>query len=137
VAVEAGERGERAALDLDDRDAQRRRVQDDALEGLAALGCDEQAARGTLRGERLFDRSSPGDQLLIGSKLRGGPGRAGRWPGGTSWQPGGTSGWPEGSSRRPASARPGRRGVAAVFGGSRRSSIGPRRRGSPGTLGPK
>ena len=37
VAVEAGERGQRAALDLDDRDPQARRVQDELLERLAAL----------------------------------------------------------------------------------------------------
>ena len=45
VAVEPGEGGQRAALDLDDRDAQGRRVQDDLLQRLPALGRDEQAAR--------------------------------------------------------------------------------------------
>jgi len=64
VPVEAGESRERAALDLDDRDPERRRVEDDALERLPAMGHDEQPARGPARGERLLDRVAAGDDLL-------------------------------------------------------------------------
>ena len=64
VAVEPGQRGERAALDLDDRDPQARRVEDELLERLAALGHDEQAASLAAGDERLLDRPAPGHQLL-------------------------------------------------------------------------
>ena len=70
VAIETGERRQRAALDLDDRDAQRRGVQDDPLERLAPLRSDEQPARRTTGGERLLDRATPGDELLTLGELR-------------------------------------------------------------------
>ena len=65
VAVEAGERGQRAALELDDRNAQARRVEDELLERLAALRDDEQAEGRPAGGERLLDRPATGDELLV------------------------------------------------------------------------
>ena len=64
VAVEAGDRGQRAALDLDDGDPQARRVQHELLERVPALRDDEQAAGLAARDERLLDRSAAGDELL-------------------------------------------------------------------------
>jgi hypothetical protein len=68
VAVEARERGERAALDLDNRDTQVRRVEDELLEGGTTLGHDQQPDRGTSCDERLLDGSPPGDELLLGAE---------------------------------------------------------------------
>ena len=45
VTVEAGERGQGAALDLHDRDAQRRGMQHELLERCTTLGHDQQARR--------------------------------------------------------------------------------------------
>src|SRR4029079_669655 len=66
VAIEPGQRSERAALDLDDRDAQVRRVEDDLLEGGTAIRHDKQTPSGTARHERLFDRATTSDELLVG-----------------------------------------------------------------------
>ena len=65
VAVEAGQRGQRPALELDDRDAQARGMEDQSLERLASLRHDEQAAGLAPRGERLLHGSPSGDQLLV------------------------------------------------------------------------
>ena len=64
VAVEAGQRGQRAALDLDDRDPQARRMEDELLERLTALRHDEQAAGLAAGDERLLDGPAAGDELL-------------------------------------------------------------------------
>jgi hypothetical protein len=45
VAVEPGQRGQRATLDLDDRDAQLRGMQDELLECRPAMWDDQQAFR--------------------------------------------------------------------------------------------
>src|SRR6185369_16475568 len=71
VTVEAGERGQRPAFELDDRDPQARRVENEALEGLAPLGDDEQPDRGPLRDERLLDGATAGDELLVGAEQAG------------------------------------------------------------------
>src|SRR5262245_860222 len=71
LPVEAGKRGERAALDLDDRDPQGRRVEDDLLESLTALGRHQQPARRARRREGLLDRSAAGDELLALLEWRG------------------------------------------------------------------
>ena len=65
VAVEPGERRQRAAFDLDDRDAQARGVQDDLLERRPALGHDQQSMRRATGDERLLDRAATGDELLV------------------------------------------------------------------------
>ena len=52
------------ALDLHDRDAQRRRMEHDLLQRVAAIGDDEQPAGGAPGGEGLLHRPAPGDQLL-------------------------------------------------------------------------
>ena len=65
VAVEAGDGGQCAAFDLDDRDSQARRVQDDPLKGLPALGNDEQSHRRPARNEGLLDGPAACDQLLV------------------------------------------------------------------------
>ena len=57
VAIEAGERRERAAFELDDREPQARRVQHELLERLASLRDDQQALRRAARDERLLDRA--------------------------------------------------------------------------------
>ena len=54
-----------AALDLDDRDAQARRVEDELLERIAALRDDEQAPRLAAGDERLLDGAAAGDELLV------------------------------------------------------------------------
>ena len=65
VAVEAGERRQRAALDLDDRDPQARRVEHDLLERLPPLRHDQQPDRRPAGDERLLDRPAAGDELLV------------------------------------------------------------------------
>ena len=70
MAVEAGDRGQRAALDLHDRDAQRRGVQDQRIEGGAPGGHDEQPPRLATCRERLFDRAAPGDELVAVAQQR-------------------------------------------------------------------
>ena len=72
MTVEAGDGGQRAALDLDDGDAQARGVQDELLQGQAALRDDEQPLRLAARDECLLDRPAAGDQLLV---VREGEGR--------------------------------------------------------------
>ena len=63
-----GERRQRPALDLDDRDPQVRGMQHELLEGGPALGDDEQPDGGTTRDERLLDRAAAGDELLVGTE---------------------------------------------------------------------
>jgi len=65
VPVEPGDRGQRAALHLDDRDPKSRRVQDELLEGRPPLRDDEHAVRHAPGGEHLLDRAASGDELLI------------------------------------------------------------------------
>jgi hypothetical protein len=72
VTVEAGHGRERPALDLDDRDPQARRVEDEPLESLAAGRDDEQALRGAPGDERLLDRTPAGDELLALAEQVGG-----------------------------------------------------------------
>jgi hypothetical protein len=64
VTVEPGNRGERAAFDFDDRDAEARGVKHETLERLAALGDDEQPHRRPLGHERLLDWAAARDELL-------------------------------------------------------------------------
>jgi hypothetical protein len=64
VAVEAGNCRQRSPFDLDDRDPEVRRVQDEPLERLAALRDNQQADRRSAGNERLFDRPAPGNELL-------------------------------------------------------------------------
>jgi len=66
VAVEAGNGGQRSAFDLDDRDAEVRRMEDESLERLAPLRDHEQADRRSAGDERFFDRTPPGHELLAG-----------------------------------------------------------------------
>ena len=66
VAVEPGERRQRTALDLDDRDAEVRRVEDDLFECRAAIRNDEQPPSRTPSDEGLFDGAAACDQLLVG-----------------------------------------------------------------------
>lgn len=80
VAIEAGERRERPAFDLDDRDPKVRRVEYQLLEGGAALGYDQEADGGASRDEGLLDGTSAGDELLLVAerlrrRQRRGPGR--------------------------------------------------------------
>jgi hypothetical protein len=72
VAVEAGDRGEGPAFDLDHGDPERRRVEDEALERLAALRNDEQATGRPSGDERFFDRPPSGDELLVFGEQVGG-----------------------------------------------------------------
>ena len=66
VAVEPGKRGQRAALDLDDRDrAGSVAWRTELLERLAALRDDEQAMGRPAGHERLLDRAAARDQLLV------------------------------------------------------------------------
>src|SRR5689334_22046780 len=64
VTVEAGERGQRTALDFDDRDPQVRGVKDDLFQRGPAVRNDEQPPSRTPRDECLFNRAAAGDQLL-------------------------------------------------------------------------
>lgn len=64
MAVEAGDRGQGATLDLDDRNSQARGVEDETLQRLAALRHDEQAAGRAAGDERLLDRTTACDELL-------------------------------------------------------------------------
>jgi hypothetical protein len=65
VAVEPGQRRQRAALDLLDRDAQARGVQDELLQRVAALGRDEQAVGVASRDERFLNGAPSSDELLV------------------------------------------------------------------------
>jgi hypothetical protein len=68
VAVEAGERGEGAALDLDDRNPQVRCMQDQPLQRLAPLRDDDQAFCLATRDECFLDGSPTRDDLLVRRK---------------------------------------------------------------------
>ena len=67
VAVEAGERRQRAALDLDDRDPQARRVQDELLEGLRGAGARRAVG---CAGRRATNASSTGRRPATSSSSR-------------------------------------------------------------------
>jgi hypothetical protein len=64
VPVEARDRGKRAALDLDDRDPQVGRVENEPFEGLPTLRNDEQADGRTAGDECLLDGTASGHELL-------------------------------------------------------------------------
>jgi hypothetical protein len=66
VTVEAGQRGHRPALDLDDRNSEAGGVQDELLEGLPTLGHDQQAACLASSDEGFFDRTAAGHDLVSG-----------------------------------------------------------------------
>jgi hypothetical protein len=68
VAVESGQSGEGAALDLDDRNPQVRRMQDQALQRLAPLRDDDQALCLATRDECFLDGSPTRDDLLVRRK---------------------------------------------------------------------
>jgi hypothetical protein len=68
VAIEAGQRGQGPAFDLDDRDPQAGGVQDDLLERLPALRHHEQPARRASCDERLLDGPASGDEFLVGGQ---------------------------------------------------------------------
>jgi hypothetical protein len=81
MAIEAGDRRQRPALHLDDRDAQTGGVEHDLLEGAPPLWDDEEPACGPPGGEDLFDGATTGDQLLIRAEEIGGRQRVRRaWP---------------------------------------------------------
>jgi len=71
VAIEAGERGQGPALDLDDRDTEAGRVQDEPLQRLASLRDDEQAMGRPARDERLLDGATAGDELFVVAEVIG------------------------------------------------------------------
>jgi hypothetical protein len=113
MAVEPGDRGQRAALDLDDRDAERCRMEDEALECLAALRDDQQATGRPPGDERLLDRPAPGDELLVlAQQVRGSDARAV----GVRWPPRGVAPGSVGRRpvARPVAARPCRPAGSAV-----------------------
>jgi len=64
VPVEASDRCERSALDLDDRDPQVGRVENEPFEGLPTLRNDEQADGRTTGDECLLDGPASGHELL-------------------------------------------------------------------------
>ena len=99
VTIEAGERRQRPAFDLDDRDPQARGVQDDLLERLPALRDDEQPAGRPPGDERLLDRPASGDEFLIGGQ-------------GVRWRQPGPAGRAHGTAGR--SRHPGRAGTAGA-----------------------
>jgi hypothetical protein len=68
VTVESGQRGESAALDLDDRNPQVRRMQDQALQCLAPLRDDDQPFCLATRDECFLDGSPTRDDLLVRRK---------------------------------------------------------------------
>ena len=72
VSIEPGDRGEGSALDLDDRDPEARRVQDEPLERRPALWHDQESTRAAARDECLLDRTPPGNELLTLRKKVGG-----------------------------------------------------------------
>ena len=79
VAIEAGDRRQRATLDLDDRDAQASGVEHQLLERLPPLRHDQQAVRRPPGGEDLLDRAATGHQLLVRpEQVRRGQALAGR-----------------------------------------------------------
>ena len=94
--------GERAAFDLDDRDAQGRGMQRQLLEGSAPLGHHEQARGWGGGGEGLLDRTAAGDQLLVLGQTSGSAkARSGGGPPGA-----GARGQPRGQAGRAGAARP-------------------------------
>jgi len=113
MAVEPGDRGQRAALDLDDRDPERCGMEDEALECLASLRDDQQATGRPPGDERLLDRPAPRDELLIlAQQVRGSDARAV----GVRWPPRGVTPGSVGRRpvARPVAARPCRPAGSAV-----------------------
>lgn len=104
MAIKSGEGRQRPSLDLDDRDAQPGRMEDELLEGVPSLRDDEEAIGGATGGEDLLDRTAAGDELLVRAK------EVGRGQGSLGTRPRG------GLEPRP---RPGawRRGWAIAVGG--------------------
>ena len=141
------------ALDLDDRDPQARRVEDDPLEGGPALRRDEEAARLAAGDEGLFDRPPSGDDLLaererLDGREGGGAGRSGavrRWAAvARSRRPDGSSVrvWRPAAGIRPRASRPirsrvlsGARPVLLPGAIGRRATIVPIPRSIPGRAG--
>ena len=114
--------GERAPLDLHDRDAQRGGMQHQLLQGVAAIGDDQQAAGGPTRGERLLHWPSTGDELL--SFLEPGQVRTRRPAAGIG---GGPRGGPTGGCREGRSAVGSPRPTLRAPGpGPRRRAVGTR-----------
>ena len=68
VPVESCELADERPFDLDDRDAQRRRVENHLLKRTTALRHDEEANRLSPCGERLLHWASTSDQLLFSSE---------------------------------------------------------------------
>ena len=66
VAIEAGQRRQRSPFDLDDGNAQARRVQDQLLQRTATLWHNQETKRRPLGREGFLDRAASGDQLLAG-----------------------------------------------------------------------
>jgi hypothetical protein len=103
VPVEARERRQGSAFDLDDRDPEAGRVQDEPLERLTALRDDEQPMGRSTCDEGLLDRAPAGDELLVVGQ------EVGRWDGGPEALIGAGPIRPRSVLRRPArsgSARP-------------------------------
>ncbi len=104
VPIEPGERGQRPAFDLDDRDPQARGMQDELLERRAPLWHHEQPDRRSPCDERFLDRTTAGHEFLVRAE------RLGRWQrrAGVGWtaraRSVGTAGRAEGHTRpaRPA-----------------------------------
>jgi hypothetical protein len=68
MAIEARQRRQRSALDLDDRDTQTGSMEDELFEGAPSLRNDDQAVCGPTRRERLFDGAPTRDELLVGAE---------------------------------------------------------------------
>lgn len=69
VSVEAGERCQGPALDLDDRDPERGGMENDPFKRLPPARSHQQADRGPPSRERLLDRTATGDQLFSWGEL--------------------------------------------------------------------
>ena len=72
VTVESAEGRERPAFDLDDRDPQGRGVQHELVERSSPLRDDKQPMDRTTRRERLLDRATTRDDLLVLAELEAG-----------------------------------------------------------------
>ena len=126
MTVKASERGQGSAFDLDDRDPEAGRVQDEPLERLTALRDDEQPMGRSACDEGLLDRAPAGDELLVVRQ------EVGRWDGGPEALIGAGPVRPRAVLRRPArswSTRPEavRAGAVESFSGRRARRARPRR----------
>jgi hypothetical protein len=68
VPIKASQGGQRSTLELDDRDPQARRMEDELLERFATLGYDKEPERGPAGGERLLDWTATGHELFVCSE---------------------------------------------------------------------